>query len=230
MKFLLISLSTALLCLGSAYGQEKKIQKFNPVYGSQNEINELLSFVSTNIKVELSEDQIRGVNGYMVCKFRLDTLGNIHTIRVGHSLRPWIDYAIVGAMNRLPPYGTPATDRRGEKKDVERQLVFSFGTSLKPLDHIGFNEEKVRQNTQDKIDAQLAEINRKKMEDYTKWGNFTKENATLKYDSRDALKGSYPTLPQGMDPLKTPIITPRISVAGVDDKLTRPAIQSAEGK
>lgn len=226
MKFLLISLFAA-LSIAAAEAQEKKIQKFNPVYGSQSEINELLAFVSTNLKVELTQDQIKGINGAMVCTMKIDTMGAIHTIRVGRSLRPWIDYAIVGAMNRLPPYGVPSVDNKGRRREVDRQLVFSFGSFFLPMDHMGFNGEKVAQNIQDQIDEQMAEDRRKKTEHNAKWNNFYKENATLKYDSRNALKGGQPLLPDAMDPLKMPIITPRISISTSDElKKAAPIIKS----
>ncbi|MEG2865055.1 MAG: hypothetical protein RR858_02615 [Mucinivorans sp.] len=239
MRFLLIS-SLACLALvfttpvavqGQEKGQEKSqgksIQKFNPVYGAQSDVNELLAFVSSNIRVELSKDQIRGINGYMVCRFKIDTAGNINTIRVGHSLRPWIDYAIIGAMNRLPKYGIPFLGRRGERKEVDQQLVFSFGTFLLPLDHIGFNGEKIRQNIQNQIDDQLEAANKIKREQNLKWGNFTLENSTLKYDTRNALKGTLPKLPDA-DPMKVPDIIPRISVSAGELDRTQPAIKTQE--
>ncbi|MEG0656732.1 MAG: hypothetical protein RR980_04435 [Mucinivorans sp.] len=231
MKYLLISLLGCLI-LGtqSAYGQQtaRKIQKFNPVYGSQSDVNELLAFVSTNLKVELSEDQIKGINGYMTCKFQIDTLGNIHTIRVGHSLRPWIDYAIIGAMNRLPPYGIPVVDRRGQSWNVQRQLVFSFGSFFLPMDHMGFDGDKVAQHIQQEIDKQRAEIDKAKAERNLQWGNFTRDNSTLRYDTRESLKGNYPILPDGTDPLKSPIITPRISISQGELDRVKPVVKSAE--
>lgn len=223
MRFLLISLLTfSVMC---ASGQ-KRLQKFNPVYGSETEINELLAFVSSNIKVELTEDQINGIDGFMVCKFRLDTLGNLHSFTVGHSLRPWIDYAIIGAMNRLPVYGVPSISRQGDKRDVERQLVFSFGSFLKPIEHVGLNEEKIKAGIKNSVDEQHDAIAKKNAKHTFAWNSFTKDNATLKYDAKDALKGNIPVLPGGKDVIKVPITTPTISVTATE----RPAPIKVQGK
>lgn len=219
MKYLLISLALALAVTGAS--AQKKLQRFNPVYGSEADVNQLLTFVSSNIKVELNEDQTKGVDGYMVCKFKVDTLGNIHTIRVQHALRPWIDYAIIGAMNRLPAYGIPSVDRKGRKQEVDRQLVFSFGSFTKPLDFIGFNGDKVRENIDQSIQDQIVERTKKNLAQAEKWNGFTNENSKLRYDSREALKGGLKTLP-GNDPIKNPVVTtPTITVAPAGFKPTK---------
>ena len=212
------------VCALSAAAQEvKKVQKFNPVYSTQEEVNDLLSFVAANIKVELSEDQIRNVNGQMVCKFRVDTTGRIYNVTVGRSLRPWIDMAIVGAMVRMPFYGVAAIDRKGRPYDVERQLVFSFGKPFfQAVDRIGFNGEAVQENIARSIEQQSEAVFKEKRRQTAAWDGFTKENAKLRYDSRDALKGSYPTLPAASDGLKPPpVYTPTISVAGTTEAPAR---------
>lgn len=222
------SLFVSFLCaLSVAVGAQepKKIQKFNPVYSNQAEINELLSFVSANIKVELSEDQVRNIDGQMVCKFRLDVTGRIYNVTVGKSLRPWIDMAIIGAMVRLPNYGVPATDRRGQPWDVERQLVFSFGKPFfQAVDRIGFDGETVQRRIDESIRRQEAAVFKEKRRQTAAWDGFTKQNAKLQYDGRDALKGSYPVLPDASDGLRAPVVyTPTISIGGVAESSAAPA-------
>ncbi|MEG3047437.1 MAG: hypothetical protein RR872_02245, partial [Mucinivorans sp.] len=69
--------------------------------------------------------------------------------------------------------------------------------------------------------------NKIKREQNLKWGNFTLENSTLKYDTRNALKGTLPKLPDA-DPMKVPDIIPRISVSAGELDRTQPAIKTQE--
>lgn len=224
MRSLFVSLCCAFCTIVGAQ-EVKKIQKFNPVYSNQAEINALLSFVSANIKVELSEEQVKNVNGQMVCKFRIDTTGRIYNVRVGKSLRSWIDMAIMGAMVRLPMYGVPSTNRRGEPIDVERQLVFSFGKPFfQGVDRVGFDGEAVQEGISKSIDQQASAIFKEKRRQTAAWDGFTNQNAKLRYDGRDALKGSYPVLPDATDGLKPPTVyTPTISVGGLTENAASPA-------
>lgn len=215
MKLLLISFFA--LCFVATGAQEtKKVQKFNPVYSNQAEVNELLSFVSANIKVELTENQVENINGQMVCKFRIDTTGRIYNVTVGRSLKPWIDMAIIGAMIRLPHYGVPSIGRNGKPQDVDRQLVFSFGKSyFQGVEHIGFNGDAVQRNIARSIDQQQAAAFKEKRRHTAAWDGFTNQNSKLRYDGRDALKGTYPVLPDAADGLKKPVVyTPTISIGG----------------
>lgn len=206
------------VCLLAANAQEiKKIQRFNPVFSNQQEVNDLLSFVATNIQVVLSEDQVRNVNGQMICRFRVDTTGRIYNVSVYRGLRSWIDMAIVGAMARLPLYGVPALDRRGVARDVERQLVFSFGKPFfQAVTRMGFDGQTVDESLSRSIDAQSSAIFKEKRRQTAAWEGFTKENARLHYDGRNALKGAYPVLPDASDGLNPSVVyAPTISIGGL---------------
>lgn len=200
----------------SSYTERRTLQRFNPRYGGEQEANNLISFVSSNIAVELSPEQVKGVDGVVVCSVLVDTMGVLKDFRVENKLRPWIDHAIVNAMARLPNYGTPCI-RRNEKIERRFSLVFSFGSFIKPLRYMGFNGSEVDRQTQAHINAQKDAIKKELAARNTKWNGFVKNNAKLEYDNQGALRKEQSVLPGSTNPLNpdTPTFTtPTITISG----------------
>lgn len=195
--------------------EREVLQHFNPIYGNEEESNNIISFISSNLVVELSPAQVKGIDGYVVCSFVVDTLGEMKKLKVEHSLKPWIDYAILGAMIRLPNWGRPCM-RRDKKVERRFDIVFSFGSFIKPLNHMGFNGSKVSSETQAQIDEQRLAMQKELLARKNRWDGFTKENAKLEYDNQGALRKEQPVLPGSTNPINPSVpssTTPTIKIS-----------------
>lgn len=174
---------------------EKIQQKFNPIYGSEQDANDLLSFIAANMVLELDAESVRNIDGIAVVSFYLDTLGNIDRLAVTKSLRSWIDYALIGGMKRLPAYGRPSTRKNGKVFESFHNVVFSFGSYVRVGKHTyGFQGETVSANIQKEIDRQRNEQIARAKEHNDKWSKFTTKNARLEYDTKNGLKNQAGTL------------------------------------
>lgn len=174
---------------------EKIKQKFNPIYGSEKEANDLLSFIAVNMVLELDAESVKNIDGVAIVSFYLDTLGNVSRLALTKSLRPWIDYAIIGGMKKMPPYGKPSMRNNGKAFESFHTVVFSFGSYVRAGGHTyGFQGETVSANIQREIDRQRNEQIAKAKEHNDKWNKFTTKNARLEYDTKSGLKNQAGTL------------------------------------
>lgn len=193
----------------------KTLQKFNPIYGSQSETNEIIRFISANLAVELDNDQLHNVNGKVICAFVVDTMGNIGSLSVVKSLNPWVDYAIISAMKQLPPWGVPSIRRSG-KIEKRFEVVFSFGTTVSQF-AFGYQQDLVTSRTQLQIDEQRTALSKELTARKERWDGFTKQNAKLKYDNRGAMRRDQSTLPGTTSPLNPldaiPSMSPTVSIS-----------------
>ncbi len=184
------------------YNSKAVYQKFNPVFGSEKEANEIISFMSSNLVVKLDPDALKQLDGYLVIRFEVDTLGMIGKLKVQKSYNSWVDHAILGAIKELPEWGVPPV-RNGKIVSKWHNIVFTFGSYVGGEGTYGFQDETVARNTQNEIDRQrdehFAKINEKNKE----WNDFTDINSKLEYDIKDGLKQEATTLP-GVNPLQTP--------------------------
>lgn len=203
----------------NAESSEKIKQRFNPIFGSEGEANEIISFISSNLVVELESEQIKRLDGYMIATFIVDTMGNIDRINVKRSYNTWVDYAIIGALNNLPPLGRKSYDKRDNLVERQHDIAFTFGSYVKGSNTYGFQGAKVRDNTQQQLneqrDTHFAEVNKQR----GMWSNFTDVNAKLEYNIKDGLRDEARTL-RGDDPFAypkpPPLTTPTIKITQRD--------------
>ncbi len=180
-----------------AMGPKMVRQRVNPIFGNEKEANQIISFIASNLVLEFSEEQIKKLDGYVVLNFVVDTAGTIGNLQVKKSYNIWVDYAILGAIKNLPPWGVPSM-RQGEPVERTHQVVFSFGTySNQGQTTYGLQNETIAQNTQDAIDEQRAEYAAKLKEEHNKWQSFTDVNSKLEYDIQDGLRQEAQTLQDG---------------------------------
>lgn len=190
-------------------------QKFNPIFGAEKESNALLSFISANMVLELDAASVKNIDGYVALSFQLDTLGNIDRLTITKSLRPWIDYAIIDGMKKLPSYGKPSTRNNGKIYVSNHNMVFSFGTFVRSSRTYGFQGEAVTAATQAEIDRQRNEHFARINEQNSQWEKFTSVNSRLVYDTKNGLKnqaGSLAPDSQIGTPDNLPTTTPTISI------------------
>lgn len=200
-------------------GYEKIKQKFNPIYSNEEESNQIISFISANLVVELEPRQIKKLDGYLVIRFVVDTLGNFEKLKVAKSYNNWVDYAMLGAMKTLPSYGKIFYNKKGEPIEKSQQVVFSFGSYVKNGGTYGFQNDLVRNNTQDEINKQRDEYFAKVKQHWKQWGSFTDVNSRLEYDIKDGLKQEANRM--DIDDLENsdltpPIINPTITITDLD--------------
>lgn len=196
----------------------KKIrQKFNPIYSNEEESNEIISFVSSNLVVELEPQQLSTLDGYVVIRFVVDTLGNFDSFKVAKSYNNWVDYALLGAMKELPKYGKRYYNEDNIPIVKQHQVVFTFGSFVKGS--FGFQDELVRNNTQSSINKQRDEHFAKVNSHWKQWGGYTDINSRLEYNIKDGLKQEamqvdLNSLENGDD--LPPTINPTITITGRD--------------
>lgn len=198
----------------SLYRSDKIRQRFNPIFGNEKESNEIISFIASNLVVELEPSQLKNLDGYLVIAFKLDSAGMIGDLRVSKSYNSWVDYAILGGIKKLPEYGVP-TIRNGKVVESKQQVVFSFGSYVKKDATYGLQNETIRQNTQSLIDEQKNEFYAKRKREDEKWNGFTDVNSQLEYDIKHGLKQEATTILNEdalLDPDLTPSTVPTITV------------------
>ncbi len=198
----------------STYGDSEKIrQRFNPVYGSEKESNEIISFIASNLVVELEPRQLKMLNGYLVLNFMIDTLGHIGDFRVTKSYNQWVDYAILGAMTKLPEWGV-IPRHKGEKTSKRHQIVFTFGSYVKGSETYGFQGDAVDRNIQSQINEQREAHFAKIKEEEERWESFTDDNGVIRYDTKEGLKDNQTILMPNdpLDPTNQPPQTPTITI------------------
>ncbi len=201
-----------------AHSSKMVRQRVNPIFGSEKEANQIISFIASNLVLEFEEEQIKKLDGYMVLNFVVDTAGVIDRLEVKKSYNIWVDYAILGAIKKLPEWGIPSL-RNGEPVERNHQLVFSFGSYSNQEQTYGLQNETIARNTQDEIDRQRQEYMAQIQEEHSEWKSFTDVNSQLEYNIQDGLKQEAQTL-TGTDDLYnggdyTPS-TPTISITEFD--------------
>lgn len=223
-KALVVLLFVALSCSPTASAQSQTInkadhpttadkyekiqQKFNPIYGSEKESNDLLSFIAANMVLELDAAAVKNIDGIVVVSFYLDTLGCIDRLAVTKSLRPWIDFAIIGGLKRMPNYGKPSIRNNGKAYESRHSMVFSFGSYIRGGGHTyGFQGDAVRNKTQEELNRQRNDHFAKINEQTALWNKFTTKNSKLEYDTKSGLKNQAGTLAPD-DQLGTPDALP----------------------
>lgn len=198
---------------------EKIKQRFTPVFGNEKEINEIISFISSNLVVELNTDQLKRLDGYMIATFIIDTTGNIARLDVKKSYNSWVDYAIIGALNSLPSWGRKAYDKNDNLVERQHDIVFTFGSYVKGSHAYGFQGDKVRSNTQGLIDAQRNAHYAKLQEERGIWNSYTDVNAKLEYNIKDGLRNEAGVLLRDDPfayPKPPPLTTPTIKITQRD--------------
>ncbi len=190
-------------------------QRFNPIFGDEKESNQIISFIASNLVVELDPEQIKKLDGFMVASFVIDTLGNIEKLAVQRSYNTWVDYAIIGAIKSLPPWGKPSLDKNDKPVEKYHNIVFTFGSYVKGDTHFGFQADAVRDNTQKEINSQRDALSASLNEKRTKWNSFTDVNSKLVYDIKQGLKNEA-TIINPNDPFTNkgtpPITVPTIKI------------------
>ncbi len=200
----------------SGMASNRVMQRFNPIYGSEPESNEIISFISANLVVGLDPEQMKKLDGYLVITFDIDTLGKIGHLEVRRSYNSWVDWVILAAMNELPECGVISRDSNGAPRDRRQQVVFTFGSYVKGGGGTyGFQGETVARNTQNELNKQKDEYVAQIKKQTESWRNYTDVNAKLEYDTKQGLKQEAAVLdganPLDLDKSETSVI-PTISI------------------
>ncbi len=149
MKKLLFIITTLIASLSASFSQN--YERVSPVYGSDNQANEMIRYISENLTLEIPEDRsTKDVNGYMSCKISIDPSGRIADINITHSAVRWLDIVIVEGLRKIPPSRTWQSNKTTALK---RQLIFTFGNGRayrKPI--YGFNQEGVKAQINGSVD------------------------------------------------------------------------------
>lgn len=197
----------------------KKIkQRFNPIFGDEKESNQIISFISANLVLELDEDQLASLDGYVVVQFVVDTSGLITNPYIARSYNSWVDYIIMSAIKELPDWGVPSL-KNGEPVERSHQVVFTFGSYVQTKRPLGLQNEAIAQNTQNKINEQRDAYFAEKREKNEQWNSFTDQNSVLEYNIKDGLRNEARTL-QGDEVLRNSnsgsVNTPTITITEKD--------------
>ncbi len=194
------------------HSENTVLQRFNPIFGNEKQSNEIISFIASNLAVQLPKSVVEKLNGYMGLQFAIDSTGNFGKFAIIKSYNTWVDYAIIDAMSKLPRWGTPIVNKEGEVIEKNHRIFFTFGT-YNQSDTYGFQGDAVDRNTQAHINEQrnalAAEIARKNRY----WDAFTKDNATLEYDIKDGLKQEASVIEHNpLEPINDDNSSPTISI------------------
>lgn len=202
--FLILFFFVQLTVCAQRYGK-----KFTPIYGTDAEINQTLSFVTENLVFDsLTYTRLGNVQGYVRCTFNIDTDGRVVDIKIVKSLAYWLDHEIISAMKRLPAT-TPLKNKNGDKIKVSRNIYFTFNST----------EDKNRPappfyGSHTEADPKIAEqrhaIAEKMMAQQEAWDGYMKDNTKISLDGKSIYKPDM--LPSNPLKINTPPVKPPINV------------------
>lgn len=214
MRTLLILL-VSLLTLSASQAQRGR--RFTPIYGTDEEINRTLSFITENLLFDsLTYTRLGSLNGYVRCVFNVNEEGKIVDIKIAKGLSPWIDYEISTTMSTMPNMN-PFINTKGERVKVKRDIYFTFGSK----DDRGWGNPYLNKSEQTtaSIEEQRRHIKDSIMKNNQAWSDFTTDNAKIALDGKSVYKPGI--LPNNPLQIKTPPTRPPVTITikgSLDDK------------
>ena len=156
------------------WGEDETVV-FTPVYGSDSQLNDLLTFVSNWVVVRIPyNEEIHRVNGVIHCRFTMDTTGKIINVRMSKNQWAWMSYSIAAALKNMPPYDAPLTRGRNFSHD----LYFTFGDRGNNLPGFSSGDWESAQHARgmEDLQGQKEKEGKKIKAHYKRFEKFRKEN------------------------------------------------------
>ncbi len=208
MKKIIFSFIGLVASLSCAFSQN--FERVSPVYGSDNQANEMIRYISENLTLEVPDGRsTKEVNGYMSCKISIDPMGRIADINITRSVVRWLDIVIVEGLRKIPPSRTWQSNKT---TTLKRQLVFTFGNGRTYREAIyGFNKEGVKSQINTSVNQWQKHLKDSLAKHWSAWDDKT----TLDVKLDMPLSPSKSDLPHGV--IQNPDIkTPQSDIPNIE--------------
>lgn len=159
----------------AAFSQQ--IERVSPVLGSDEQANEMILYVSENLRLMVpTGHDLSTVNARVSCKITVDVAGRVSNIDIRQNGPFWVDMMIIDAMKVLPPW----FGWRGQDKyELSKELVFHFGDKRNWGGTYGYQKDRVNQQIGRSIEVQRAQNVEKMTKHWQAWEKTITEGMKL---------------------------------------------------
>lgn len=193
---------------GSVFAQ--KVERVNPIYGSDEQANKMIAYISENLKMVVPIGRsLAEVNGYMRCRIAIDPHGKISEIKIINSLQMWLDIVIIEALKSIPPSPNWTSNTTHELK---KALVFSFGNVQMAKATYGYDKQRVDNQVEASVNEQRTKQQEELASHWNAWGEKSKSDLKIKMPLSPE-RGKGPVIPLKDQQTPPPVNIPKVSVS-----------------
>jgi len=152
----------------------QRVERVSPQYSGNKAADLMIQHISEHLQIIVPPgNDISNLNTQMRCKVTVDFQGKIININITKHTVVWLELSIVDGLKSIPP----SEDWNAEiAQELQKELVFSFGNWRKKKDEYGFDDEKIADNIQNKIDQQRMSDADNTQKQEKAWGKAVKED------------------------------------------------------